>query len=90
MGEMKEDDFFGLDMGRDNYRFSVVTTKKVDVLLIPRDEVIRFATENTWKLLESSNRVNVEEIQDSYEKRLNWLDAKKTILADSSCYNCIV
>jgi hypothetical protein len=88
MGEMKENDFFGLDMGRDSYQFSVVATKKVDILLIPRDEIIRFATEKTWNLLlDAFNKVNLEEIGDSYEKQLNWLNTKKAILADSVCSN---
>lgn len=91
LGELHEKDFFGQEIGRGTSGASIVTNKKCEIVMIPRDEVLRFATQETWtQVAASMQKVQLESALGEYEKHLKWAEARRSILLDSISENYVV
>ncbi len=91
LGELHEQDFFGQEIGRDTSGASIVTNKRCEILMIPKDEVFRFATQETWtQVAASMQKVKLETALGEYEKHVKWAEARRSILLDSISENFVV
>ena len=91
LGELEEGQFFGWEFGREKSQISVVTNKRVELLMIPKDDIFRFATDQTWAMFEKQAQdLHLGDLRNSYEKQLQWMDIKKDLLAFSTGNNWLV
>ena len=67
-------------IGRGNSRFSVVSDTRVEVMLVPKVDLHRFTTDESWEYLQQKNKeIPLDHIHASYEKKLKWMDLKKSL-----------
>jgi hypothetical protein len=85
-------------IGHGNSRFSgnikrsltkVVTNNRTEIMCVPKAELHRFATEDTWELfLQKSKEIPKNLLYQSYEKVLKWAEIKaKTCKSLKSHYS---
>jgi hypothetical protein len=84
LGELKEGDFFGIELGKENATISIVSNQKVDILMIPKEDVFRFATDDTWtQLIKWQDAHKLSDAMDSYEQTVKWSQIKTAIMQAS-------
>ena len=91
LGELHEQDFFGQEIGRETSSASIVTNKTCEIVIIPKDDVFRFATQETWaQVAASMEKVQLASALGEYEKHVMWAEARRSILLDSISDNFVV
>jgi hypothetical protein len=91
LAELGENDFFGQELGRDTSGVSIVTNKRCEILMLPKDDVFRFSTPDTWtKFAEAMEKIKLDNALGSYEKQVKWAETRRLIIMDSISENCIV
>jgi hypothetical protein len=84
VGELKEGDYFGIELGKENASISVVSNQQVDIVMIPKEDVFRFATDDTWtQFIKWHDAHKLSDAMNSYEQTVKWSQIKTAIMQAS-------
>lgn len=91
LGELKEGDYFGIELGKENATISVVSNQKVDIDMVPKEDIFRFATDDTWSLfIKWHDAHKLSDALNSYEQTVKWSQTKTAIMQGSVSSRFIV